>query len=96
MRIDLTGAADVAGLEAGKGMGTRPVAASGASSAYGVPEDRASLSPQSLQAPSLASQALASAEARVAKVQALRQAVTSAAYNVDPGLIADAIIGEGA
>ena len=97
MRIDLTGAASVAGYESNSGAAAaKPSVGRYGNGVGSVPEDKASISAQTLSVPSLASQALATAEARVAKVEALRQAVSSAAYNVDPALIAAAIISEGA
>ena len=95
MRIDLTGAADAAGLGANLGAAARPAASAEGQSAAAAPEDKASISAKTLSIPSLTAQALASAEARAAKVEALRQAVAGATYNVDPALIADAMIGTG-
>lgn len=58
-------------------------------------QDTASLSSSSLVVPSLAEQALSTAEARASKVEALRQAIASASYAINPDLIADAMLNEG-
>ena len=93
MRVDLFGAAAV-------GIGTESGAARSAagsrSAAASLPEDTASLSSDSFSVPSLASQALATAASRGAKVEALRQAVAGAAYKLDPELIAEAMHSHGA
>ncbi len=91
MRIDSYGAAAVSTEPAGT-----TVAASVQSSANAVPEDKATLSAGSVSVPSLASQALQQAEARLAKVQALNRAVSSGAYTLDPSLIAQALASSGA
>ncbi len=95
MRIDLTGAVDVAGFGASGGTAAKPAARAGVHSAVATPEDITSISAQTLSIPSLVSQALAAAEARAAKVEALRQAIAGATYSVDPALVADAMIGVG-
>ena len=93
MRIDLSGAATEIGLE--DAASAKPVS-SGRSVAPALPEDTATLSSDNFSVASLASQVLASAAARGAKVEALRHAVASAEYTVDPALIADAMVSEGA
>ena len=91
MRIDSYGPAAVSAELAGT-TGVPSVQ----SSANAVPEDKATLSAGSLSVPSLASQALQQAEARLAKVQALNHAVSSGAYSLDPSLIAKALASSGA
>ena len=91
MRIDLQGAAASAVTTETAGVGTGAARRSAASTT----EDKATLSPSSVAVPSLAIQALESAEARFAKVDALQRAVSSGAYTLDPSLIAEALIGAG-
>ncbi len=91
MQINLNGAAEATGVAAGE----QRSATTTASAPVAEPQDTASLSANSLAVPSLTAQALSTSEARAAKIEALRQAVTSAAYVVDPGLIADAMISAG-
>ena len=93
MQINLNGAAAVTGIAAGNPVKT--VATDQGLAQPSEPQDTTSLSQNSLEAPSLTAQALATSEARAAKVEALRQAVVSATYVVDPALIADAIISAG-
>jgi anti-sigma28 factor (negative regulator of flagellin synthesis) len=90
MRIDLLGPAAVSTERTGATANTGSQA-----TAKTVPEDTATLSPGSLSVPSLATQALQEAEARLAKVGALSRAVSSGAYTLDPGLIAQAIASSG-
>ena len=92
MRIDLLAAAGIGVEDAAAARS----AAGARSSAAPLPEDTTTLSSAKFSVPSLASQALASAEARGAKVEALRHAVASAQYTLDPAAIADAIESEGA
>ncbi len=90
MRIDLYGAQPVPTDQ------TSAAVASGAQkSSSAVPVDTATLSAGSLSVPSLATQALQAAEARLAKVGALNRAVSSGAYTLDPALIAQAIASSG-
>lgn len=88
MRIDLYGstAAPVAGDRT-----TAVVPAGQVSAQAAVPQDTATLSAGSLSANALIAQVLRSAEAREGKVEALRQAIGSGAYTLDPGLIAEAM-----
>ena len=95
MRIEALAATAVTPVGADTGMAAKSAAAGNSSNqSTGFPEDTASLGTSPV--PSLTSQALASAEARAAKVEALRIAVASAEYTVDPALIADAMISVGA
>jgi len=55
-------------------------------------EDRATLSAGKANVETLATQVLNSPEIRQDKVEALRQAITSGQYKVDPGAIAEAMI----
>jgi len=55
-------------------------------------EDTASLSFDRASVGSLVSQALSSTEIRQDKVDALRQAINSGEYKVEPGKIADAML----
>ncbi len=95
MRIDLTGSLGIAGYESGSTTATKSPASALGRAAIAAPEDTASLSPRTLSLSSLASQVLDSAGARAAKVEAMRQAVARAEYNVDPALVAEAMINEG-
>ncbi len=90
MPIEITAVAAVAGLDASSGAGARTAART--ASAASAPEDTTSLSPRALSVPALTQQALSSADARAARVEALRHAVTNAAYNIDPTLVAEAIL----
>lgn len=96
MQIDLLGVAAVAGIE----RENRPVIGSAVNTSStgtaAVPQDTASLSSGTQSVPSLAAQALSSADARLARVAALRQAVANVEYTLDPALIADAMISQGA
>ncbi len=91
MSIDLTGVAAVTGLEATAGAGSKP---STRTTPAPVPQDTTSISPQAqtLSVPALTSHALATANARAARVEALHHAVANAAYAIDPSLIAEAIL----
>ncbi len=95
MRIDFLGAAaaDVAGPE---NPAARPSPAGKPGETSGVPQDTASLSTGAASVPALAAQALATAAARGARVEALRQAVAGGSYNVDSASVADAMINESA
>ena len=95
MRVESTGteALSVAGITAGAATG--PIAQSQGNTEHSTPQDTAALSSSSLAVPSLTAQALSTAEARAAKVEALRQAIVSASYTIDPALVADAMINEG-
>ena len=55
-------------------------------------EDKATLTAGKANIEPLATQALNSPEIRQDKVEALRQAITSGQYKVDPGAIAEAMI----
>lgn len=94
MRIETLAAQAVTSVGADTGMAAKSAAGNSSHQSAGVPEDTASLGASPV--PALTSQALASAEARAAKVEALRIAVASAEYTVDPALIADAMISVGA
>ncbi len=95
MRVESTGteALSVAGITAGAAPGA--VAQSQGKTEQPTPQDTAALSSSSLAVPSLTAQALSTAEARAAKVEALRQAIVSASYIIDPALVADAMISQG-
>ncbi len=90
MPIEITGVAALAGLHAASE--TAGKVAVRTASAVSTPEDTASLSPRALSVPALTQQALSTADARAARVEALRHAVTNAAYNIDPTLVAEAIL----
>lgn len=94
MQIDLLGATSAAGAAVEPPV-TRQVSGQTAVSSPGIPEDTASLSSTAPDPATLASQALASAGARAAKVEALRQAVSGAQYALEPSAIADAVISSG-
>ncbi len=94
MQIDLFGAAAVTGIGLENRAAAKSAVSPSSSGAVAVPEDTASLSSSLPSVPSLASQVLASAQSRQAKVEALRQAVANAEYSLDPALIADAMISE--
>lgn len=93
--IDLLGAAALTGARA-EGNALAKPAQQAQHRALTIPVDTASLSSEAPAVSSLAKQALTAAEARAGKVEALRRAVASAEYSVDAGLIADAIISQGA
>lgn len=95
MRIDNLTASAITAVETEVAAAAKPAADTQSQRKSALPEDTASLSSQSSPVPSLTSQALASAEARAAKVEALRLAVASAQYTIDPALIADAMISVG-
>ncbi len=57
-------------------------------------EDRTTLAFDHANISSLVSQAVASPEVRQDKVDALRQAISSGQYKVDPGQVADAMLPE--
>jgi flagellar biosynthesis anti-sigma factor FlgM len=57
-------------------------------------EDKATLAFDRANIGSLASQAMASAEVRQDKVDALRQAISSGQYKVEPDKVADAMLQE--
>ncbi len=90
MPIEITGITAVAGLDGGSSTAVKPTVRT--SPAVSAPEDTTSLSPRALSVPALTQQALSSVDARAARVEALRHAVTNAAYNIDPTLIAEAIL----
>ncbi len=92
MQIHLNGTGAVTGVAAGEQV---KATTNRAAAQPAEPQDTTSLSGNSLAVPSLTAQALATADARAAKVEALRQAVANAAYVVDPALVADAIISAG-
>ncbi len=94
MRIETLAAQAITSVGTEAGMAAKPAAGNSSNQSAGIPQDTTSLGISPV--PSLTSQALASAEARAAKVEALRLAVASAQYTVDPALIADALIGVGA
>ncbi len=96
MRIDTLAAQAVTSVGAETGTAAKSAAGNGGTHQSAMPMDTASLSSIVSPVPALTSQALASSEARAAKVEALRIAVTSAEYTVDPALIADAMISMGA
>ncbi len=58
-------------------------------------EDRTTFSSGDSTAAALTAQALSGGDARAAKVDALRQAVSRGEYAVDPSAVADAILGQG-
>ncbi len=91
MRIDLYGSAATDSAVGGTGAAN----AATAQSSSVVAEDRATLSEGSAVVPTLAQQALQTAETRLAKVDALQRAVSSGAYTLDPSLIAEALVKEG-
>lgn len=95
MRIDFLGAAAavVAGPES---PAARPSPAGKPGETSAVPQDTASLSMGAASVPALTTQALATAAAREARVEALRQAVAGGSYNVDSASIAEAMISESA
>ncbi len=95
MRIENIGteALSAAGITAGTATGA--AAHAQGSAGQNTPQDTASLSSNGLAVPSLTAQALSTAEARASKVEALRQAIASSSYTIDPALIADAMISEG-
>ena len=95
MRIENTGteALSVAGIV--KNAATGVVASSQREATQFAPQDTAALSSNGLAVPSLTSQALSAAEDRAAKVEALRQAIASSSYTIDPALVAEAMISEG-
>ena len=90
MPIEITGITAVAGLDSLPGSAGKSAART--APAASAPEDTTSLSSRALSVPALTRQALSSADARAARVEALRHAVTHAAYNIDPTLIAEAIL----
>jgi len=94
MRIDLYGAATVP-TEGTGAAATSSSHSTGQNTAEAEPVDTATLSSGSLAVPSLAEQALKTAEERYAKVDALNRAVSSGAYTLDPAIIAHAITTQG-
>ena len=56
------------------------------------PEDKATLSSDTLDLPSLEAQVLASPEVRADRVEALRQAIQNGEYAIEPDKIAQAIL----
>ena len=90
MRIDSFGSAGVAAAAerpSGVALAAQEVTA--------TPEDTATLVSGSSSVSSLTAQALETAGARSAKVEALRQAVSSGSYTVDPGVVAEALVKSG-
>ena len=90
MKIELSGAAAV---QEAIERGSKQVTVAAGSAGQSVSEDRTTFHSGSMQ--SLVGQALATPEVRQGKVDALRAAVSSGQYKVDPekivaGLIADA------
>lgn len=93
MRIESTGTEALS--VAGAASAATDAAAHAQRKAQPTSQDTASFSSSSLAVPSLTAQALSTAEARASKIEALRQAISSASYTVDPALIADAMLSEG-
>jgi len=71
-----------------------PADVSGDQALHAPEEDRATLSAGKANVETLATQALNSPEIRQDKIEALRQAIASGQYKVDPGAIAEAMIRE--
>lgn len=92
MRIDFSAseAAETVGVAAPGAAKTGGTVDGGAVSSE--PEDTASLSLAGASLSALSAQALSSADARTAKVDALRGAVTNGTFALDPDRIADALI----
>ncbi len=90
MRIDSLGSAGVTAAA------VRPAGvATHQQGGTAVPEDTTTLVSGSSSVSSLTAQALETAGARSAKVEALRQAVSSGSYTVDPGVVAEALVKSG-
>jgi negative regulator of flagellin synthesis FlgM len=89
MRIDLynSTASEIAN-ESSQQVNAKNSAESGQADA----EDRATLTTDSSSVGSLVSNAMSSPEVRQAKVDSLRQAVSSGQYELDPGKIAGSMI----
>ncbi len=94
MKIEGNGAIDAVHASAAVGAAQRTAVAQEPAK-QSEPEDTTSLSSNSLAVSLLSAKALSSADERAAKVEALRQAVLSASYEVDPALVADAILSAG-
>ena len=94
MRIDLLGSTPIAEtLASGAAAKAGPTQQQpGVAVAQAVPQDTTSFSAGAADPSSLTTQALASADSRAVKVEALRQAVVNAEFTLDPALIADAMI----
>ena len=95
MRIESTGIEALSAAAISANAATGVVVPSQREAAQFAPQDTAALSSNGLAVPSLTSQALSTAEDRAAKVEALRQAIASSSYTIDPALVADAMISEG-
>lgn len=95
MQVDFLGVAALTANKIDDGAVTKPAAGQANVGNQALPQDTASLSSNSVSVDSLTRQALASTEARAAKVETLRQVVANAEYALDPSLIADAIISNG-
>ena len=89
MKIDLTG---VTAIQAPVERNTKQVSAGTTAPVQDVTTDRTSFHSGSSSVASLVSQALATPDVRQAKVDSLRQAVSSGSYKVDADKIASAII----
>jgi negative regulator of flagellin synthesis FlgM len=68
--------------------------AASTSQVHNAGEDTASLSFDRASVGSLVNQAMGSSEVRQDKVDALREAISSGQYKIEPGKIADAILSE--
>jgi flagellar biosynthesis anti-sigma factor FlgM len=89
VRVDLNGPALSEVNSSAAGKNTEVSVAQGASA---LQEDTASLSTNSATIADLSVKALASPEIRQQKVEALRNAIQSGEYQIDPGAIADSMI----
>ena len=95
MQVDSLGTTARAVNETNDGAVAKSALGQGNIKSSSIPQDTASLSSSNTSVDSLTRQALASTEARAAKVETLRQVVANAEYALDPSLIADAVISNG-
>jgi flagellar biosynthesis anti-sigma factor FlgM len=89
MKVDLT---SLTASQIALDRGTKQVSTGSPTSTQAAPEDRISIHSDSLSVHSLTSQALNTPSIRQDKVDALRQSVTSGAYQPDANSTAGAII----
>lgn len=92
MKVDLNGTApDPIPSQRGSSPAPQP-----SSLSHNAAEDKATLSLGRDHIAALTSQAMATSETRQDKIEALRQSIASGQYKVDPGQVAEAILGEAA
>ena len=93
MRIDAFNSTN----EIAADQGTQQVGSrSGASARLSGPEDRATLSTESVSLSSLTAKALQNSAVRQDKIDALRQAVSNGSYQIDATAIANSMLDENA